>query len=140
MKKFALVTLMVILAAGPAMAGNLSDFNPYENLAVGTAQISRGDLARLRELFAGRGGAKATPASAAETVNVGVVRVSRQDLDQVRAMVAGTYRAPAAAPMLAVDETVDVGKVEMRRGEFMSLKQIVARHLHDDLGLTALAD
>jgi flagella basal body P-ring formation protein FlgA len=140
MKKFALVTLMVLLAAGPAMAGNLSDFNPYENLAVGTAQISRGDLARLRDLVAGRGVAQATAAPTAETVNAGVVRVSRQDLDQIRDMVAGTYQAPIAAPVLAVDETVDVGKVEMRRGEFMSLKQMVARHLHDDLGLTALAD
>ena len=139
MKKFALVTLMVFLTAGHVMAGNPSNFNPDETLAVGTAQISRRDLSSLRDQVAGRGMVQATATPAPDTINAGVVRVPRQDMDQIRAMVAGTYHAPAATPLLASDQMVDVGKVEIRRGELENLKRIVARHFHEGIHLTDLA-
>ena len=139
MKKIALITLTMLLAAGPVLAGPAS--NPDATLAVGTAQISRGDLARLRDMVAGRTTASSSPAAPlVETVDTGRVQLSRQDLDRLRAMVAGDYRAPADKARIARNEAVDVGKVVAGHHGFEQLKRMVARHLQDDLHLSALTD
>lgn len=140
MKKLTLMALMILLAAGPALAGPQSPANPDEILAVGTAQLSRAELSRLKDMVAGRQVAAAPAAPSAESIDLGVVEMPRKDLDQIASMVAGNYTAPPSRQGVTPYDPVDVGKVEMDRGEFENLRQMVARHLKDDLHLSALTD
>jgi len=138
MKKMVLITLTLLLAAGPALAGPV--FSSDAPVAVGTAQISEADLAALRDMVAGRSVARTVASTPAETVDVGVVELPRRDVEQLRAMVSGDFAPAVHVARLVRHESVNVGKAEMDRGEFEALKRMVSRHLHEDLHLSALID
>jgi hypothetical protein len=124
--------LMLLLVAAPALAGS----DDILNLA--TAQISRGELDRLKAMVAGDPVPAAQAPAAEYLADLGVVQVPRDDLDQIKAMIAGTYVAPVT--VAASEPMVDVGKVVMSRSEFEGLKRQVRDHLQEVHALIASAE
>jgi hypothetical protein len=118
-----LAMLMLLTLSGPAMAGSDDIVN------LGTAQISRGDLDRLKAMVAGDPVPAAQAPAAEYLVDLGVVQVPLDDLDQIKAMIAGTYVAPVT--VAASEPMVDVGKVVISRSDLESLRLLVADHLND---------
>ncbi|MDD2603909.1 MAG: hypothetical protein RBR20_03050 [Desulfobacterales bacterium] len=117
----ALTMGLCLLVSGPALAG--SD----EMVNLGTVEMSRGDLDRLRHLVAGEPVPAAEAAAVETTVNVGVVELAQSDLERIQALMAGAESAPVL--VAAGEEMVNLGRVAMSRSEFEALKMQVSDHL-----------
>lgn len=115
--------MALAMVAVPALAA--SD----EIVNLGTVQMSRADLERLRSMVAGEPVSQAAAPVAAPRVNLGVVELAQGDLDRIRALMAGGESAPVL--VAAGEEMVDLGKVVMPRSEFEALKMQVWDHLND---------
>ncbi|HDI58892.1 MAG TPA: hypothetical protein ENF48_00810 [Desulfobacteraceae bacterium] len=109
---------MLLMVSGPALAG--SD----EIVNLGTVEMSRGDLDRIRAMVAGEVVSEAVAPVPEPSVNLGVVELARSDLDRIRALMAGAESAPVT--VASGEEIVDVGRVALPRSEFEALKMQVS--------------
>jgi len=118
-----LASLMLLVSSGLALAGTDDIIN------LGTAQISNGELDRLKAMVAG----DPVPAAKAPVkevqVDLGVVELPKSDMNELRAMISGAYVTPKN--VAAGEPMVDAGRVIMSRSEYESLKDIVSDHLKE---------
>ncbi|MEE4609115.1 MAG: hypothetical protein V2L15_09520 [Desulfobacteraceae bacterium] len=126
MKKINWIVLtmgVLLFASGPALAGADDIVN------LGTVEMSRGDLERLKAMVAGEPVPEASASDTEPRVNLGVVELAQSDLDRIRALMAGAESATEMAG--AGEEVVNVGRVVLPRSEFEALKMQVTDHLKD---------